>query len=109
MARRGRQGERSSHDFWESERTLADVEAEQAERPLLDDGGLRCACGSEEFLLEAYLHVVGGVPRPEPVEVETLTCPACSREYEAIQGEGGRILRGDFLGWADLDEEEDGY
>ena len=109
MARRGRHGERSSQSNWESERTLADVEAEREEQPLLDEAGLRCACGSEEFLLEAYLHVVGGVPRPEPVEVETLTCPECSREFEAIQGEGGRILRGDFLGYADLDEDDDEY
>jgi hypothetical protein len=53
--------------------------------------------------------VVSGVPRPEPVEVEALTCPECSREFEAIQGEGGRILRGDFLGYADLDDDEDDY
>ena len=107
MARRSRQGERGPQTDWSSERTLADVEAEREEQPRLDDAGLRCACGSGEFLLEAYLHVVDGVARPEPVEVETLTCPACGREFEAIQGEGGRILRGDFLGYTELDDDED--
>ncbi|WP_373045305.1 hypothetical protein [Vulgatibacter sp.] len=106
MARKGRQGERGPQTNWETERTLADVEQEQADSEFLDDSGLVCACGSDEFLLEAYLHVVKGVPRPEPVEVETLTCPSCSREFEAIQGEGGKILRGDFVGYADLDDED---
>jgi len=107
MARKGRQG--GGFTDWSTERTLADVEAERNEAGELDSAGLRCACGSNEFLLEAYMHVVNGELRPEPVEVERLTCPACSREFEAIQGEGGRILRGDFLGYAEEDEDEDEF
>ncbi len=105
MAKKGRHG--GGGTDWSTERTLADVESEREQAGNLDAAGLHCACGSNEFLLEAYLHVVNGEMRPEPVEVETLTCPSCSREFEAIQGEGGRILRGDFLGYADLEEEED--
>jgi len=107
MARRGRHG--GGGTDWSSERTLADVEAAQGDADKLDAAGLHCACGSNEFLLEAYMHVVGGEMKPEPVEVEKLTCPECSREFEAIQGEGGRLLRGDFLGYADEDEDEDEF
>jgi hypothetical protein len=111
MARRRGQGSRGPETDWSTERTLAASEEEERfgrEEPgrVAADGDVRCACGSDEFLLEAYLHVVGGRPRPEFVEVETLTCPACSREYEAIVGEGGRILKGDFVGYADEDEGE---
>ncbi|MGC4117840.1 MAG: hypothetical protein QM765_25455 [Myxococcales bacterium] len=67
----------------------------------------RCTCGSSEFLLEAYLQVVDGRPRPELVEVESLTCPQCGKEYEAVQMEDGRVVRGEFLGHVDLDEDED--
>jgi hypothetical protein len=93
----------------EFERTLAAAEEEAAQEgptgPQSSAAVTRCACGSSEFLLEAYLHVVDGVPRPEPVEVESLTCPECGREYEAIMGESGRILRGDFIGY--VEEESD--
>jgi hypothetical protein len=114
MARRRGQGSRSPETDWSTERTLAASEEEEEQQRRLGlgeeaggpaaDADVRCACGSDEFLLEAYLHVVGGRPRPDFVEVETLTCPACSREYEAIVGEGGRILRGDFVGYAEEDE-----
>ncbi len=92
---------------WETERSLAAAEAEAGERELPGAASdLSCLCGGREFLLEAFLHVVDGVPKPEPVEVERLTCPDCSREFEAVQGEGGRILRGDFLGFADEEDDE---
>lgn len=107
MARKRGQGSRGPETDWSTERTLAASEADEGERDLgaAADGDARCACGSDEFLLEAYLHVVAGRPRPDFVEVETLTCPACSREYEAIQGEDGRILKGDFVGYAEEDED----
>ena len=46
-----------------------------------------------------------GRPRPEFVEVQTLSCPQCGKEYEAVQMEDGRVLRGEFLGTVDLDDE----
>lgn len=87
---------------WYEERTLADAEAAA-------DTGETCSCGSNEFLLEAYLHVVDGRIDPKPVEVETLTCPSCGREYEALLAEDGGILRGDYVGQADLDDDEDDF
>lgn len=106
MAQRRGQGGKGPETDWSMERTLAASEEDEraAGSGSVVDFDVRCACGSNEFLLEAYLHVVGGRARPEIVEVETLTCPACSREYEAIQGEDGRILKGDFVGHA---QEED--
>ena len=79
----------------EGERTMA--EAEQ------DKGGARCACGSSSFVLEAYLEVADGQLRPEPVEVEALTCPECGREYEPVLLGDGRVARGDFLGYFEED------
>lgn len=107
MARKRGQGGRRPETDWSTERTLAASEEEAAagEDGAAADADVRCACGSDEFLLEAYVHVVAGRPRPDFVEVETLTCPACSREYEAVQGEGGRILKGDFVGYAEEGEE----
>lgn len=106
MARKRGQGGRGPETDWTTERTLAASEEEAAtEVGAAADADVRCSCGSDEFLLEAYLHVVAGKPRPEFVEVETLTCPACGREYEAVQAEGGRILKGDFVGYADEDED----
>ena len=64
----------------------------------------RCVCGSERFVLEAYLEVEGGMPAPEPIEVEALTCPECGREYEPILTGNGRVLRGDFRGYFDDDD-----
>jgi hypothetical protein len=87
---------------WENERTLAAAEMGN-EAGFEEAGDTRCICGSDEFLLEAYLQVVDGKPVPQPVEVETLTCPQCGREFEAIATEDGRILRGDFLGQVELD------
>jgi hypothetical protein len=91
-------------DF-EIERTLAAAEEDSA---VAEEPGaaqdVRCTCGSNEFVLEAYVHVVDGHAM-ELVEVETLSCPQCGREYEAIQAEDGRLLRGEFLGTVDLDEQ----
>ncbi|GAC1545307.1 MAG: hypothetical protein NVS2B9_12550 [Myxococcales bacterium] len=99
---------------WERERTMAaaeqdaaDLQATQAPASEEGPGGaavVTCACGANEFLLQAWLHVVDGQPLQEMVEVEALTCPQCGREYEAIPIAGGRILRGDFVGYADLEE-----
>ncbi len=87
---------------WESERTLADVE--QDERETSQGSGAQCACGSTRFVLEAYLEVDGGALNPEPIEVESLTCPECGREYEPIFA-GGRVLRGEFRGFFEEDED----
>jgi len=103
----GRRGNRSQSrppepTNWETERTLADAEADETIPE--GTGASTCPCGSNEFALEAILHVIDGVAKPEPVEVESLTCPECGREFEAIVGENGRYLRGDFLGYVDLDD-----
>jgi hypothetical protein len=99
---------------WSQERTMAQAEADLAESapaaaapapggaPASD---LVCPCGSREFLLEAFLHVVDGRMKPVPVDVESLTCPACGREFEAIQLEDGRVVRGEFRGYAELDDD----
>ena len=84
---------------WDRDRTMA--EAEQDAR---EGQGERCACGSGRFVLEAYLEVDGGRLVPEPVEVEALTCPECGREYEPVLLGGGRIQRGEFLGYFEQDE-----
>ena len=55
-------------------------------------------------MLEAYLEVDGGMPNPEPIEVEALTCPECGREYEPILTGNGRILRGEFRGYFDAED-----
>ena len=68
---------------------------------------VRCACGADEFMLEAYMAVIRGKLQPVPLEVETLTCPQCGREYEAVWLEGGTVARGDFLGRTDLEAEEE--
>jgi hypothetical protein len=65
----------------------------------------RCACGGEEFVLEAYLAVIRGRPQPEPLELEALTCPQCGREYEAIWLEDGRVTRGEFRGQGDVSDD----
>lgn len=99
---RGQQGPRDDSEF---ERTMADAEADLETGGDTSEASSVCICGSNEFLLEAYLHVIDGRMRPEPVDVEGLTCPACGREYEAVMLDGGRIARGEFQGWADLDED----
>ncbi len=88
----------------DGERTLADAEQDALEERSAPAGGTRCACGSERFVLEAYLEVDAGVPGPEPIEMAALTCPECGREYEPILA-GGRILRGEFRGFFEEDEE----
>lgn len=85
----------------EVERTLAEAEADEAFGVVADSA---CPCGSTEFLLEAFLHVVNGRMKPEPVDVEALTCPACGREFEAVVLENGGIARGEFRGWTELDD-----
>ena len=91
---------------FEVERTLAAAEEDEgfSSAPADPSADVKCQCGSSEFLLEAYLHVVDGRPRPDPVEVETLSCPQCGREYEAVQTEDGRVLRGEFLGNVELED-----
>jgi len=109
MGRRGRERRPSlggSGDL-EFERTLADAEADEASRRQRAVGPSEradecCICGHREFVLEAFMHVVDGRLRPDPVEVESLTCPECGREYEAVPAGEGRVLRGDFRGWADV-------
>ena len=88
----------------EFERTLAAAEEESAFAEVDD---FACPCGSKDFLLEAFLHVVDGHAKPDPVEVDALTCPKCGREFDAVQLEGGRSARGDFRGWTDVDEDDD--
>jgi hypothetical protein len=130
--RRNQVGGNSDQTDWSGERTLADVEAEELaarEEARLAAGEIqieglplernlpsvetanaasassaKCACGSEEFLLEAYLAVISGRPQPEPVELESLTCPQCGREYEAIWLSDGRVARGEYRGQTDLDD-----
>jgi hypothetical protein len=96
---------------WESERSMADAEAEADDFFDAEGSGqvsdTKCACGSQEFLLQAYVHVVDGRPRPGYVDVETLTCPQCGREFTAVEAEGDRILRGEFVGYADLDDDDE--
>jgi hypothetical protein len=116
MGRRNRERRNTAppESDWDSERTLAAAEKDEAElqatQPAASEEGpggaavVTCACGANEFLLQAWLHVVDGQPLQEMVEVEGLTCPQCGREYEAIPIAGGRILRGDFVGYADLEE-----
>lgn len=104
--RNGRQGGQQHSGgsmAWEGERTLAAAESEKELFPeSLSDTS--CPCGSKEFLLEAFLQVIDGRPVPQPVEVETLTCPQCGREYEAVEAEDGRILRGEFLGNVEIED-----
>ena len=112
MGRRGNQRQRPASPVatpFEFERTLADVEAEARDAPAVADDALEtsdttCPCGHNEFLLEAFMHVVDGRLKPVPVEVESLTCPECGREFEAVSLEDGRVVRGEFRGWADVDD-----
>jgi len=97
MGRRNRDRVPQSQETWSGERTLADAESDTLDTSPASD--LACICGSTELLLEAYLRVENGQLDPEPVEVETLTCPECGREYEAVLAEGGRVLRGEFQGF----------
>ena len=102
---------------WSSSETLEGMAAVDAGLPFADsamtDPGATsiqstavaaCACGGEEFVLEAYLAVVRGRPQPQPLELEALTCPQGGREYEAIWLADGRVARGEFRGQTDLDE-----
>lgn len=93
----------SAQDF-EYERTLADAEEDRGSADLADDQ--RCPCGSHRFLLEGYFGVVDGRIGAEPLELGSLTCPECGREFEAVQAEDGRVLRGDLQGQVSLDDEE---
>jgi hypothetical protein len=93
----------TSIETWQAERTLAEAEADAAEVKL-PQSDARCPCGSGQFLLQAYLQVEDGRPTPGFVELESLTCPRCCREFEAVETEDGRVLRGELLGHVDLDD-----
>lgn len=103
----GRRNKRDDHpapfDPGTFERTLADVEQESKDEGKGGDE-TTCPCGSREFLLEAFLHVVDGRAKAVPVDVESLTCPECGREFEAVTLEDGRFVKGAFLGRTALDD-----
>lgn len=104
MGRKGRRDDAPAS--WESERTMAAAEEDAREQGSgTQTGAVRCACGSASMLLQAFVQIVDGRPQPGFVEAETLTCPECSREYEPIQTDDGRVLRGDFLGYFDAGED----
>jgi len=108
MGRRGNRRDAGHADAtdWSSERTLAEAEeAAELEKAGAEATDRTCPCGSHEFVLEAFLHVVDGKVKPEPIDVESLTCPQCGREFEAIEAEGGGILRGEFRGYVELDDD----
>jgi hypothetical protein len=106
MGRKSRQqGGHSDSTDWEAERTMADAEEDAAVEATGTGTDTSCPCGSHEFVLEAFLHVVDGKVRPEPIDVESLTCPQCGREFEAVEGEGGVILRGAFLGHVEVEDD----
>jgi hypothetical protein len=89
---------------FQGERTMAAAEQDALEQGKAPADDARCVCGSQRFVLEAYLEVEGGMPNPEPIEVEALTCPECGREYEPILTGNGRVLRGEFRGFFDEKE-----
>lgn len=84
---------------------MAEAEQDAREQQAGKGSDLRCACGSQRFVLEAYLEVDGGTLNGEPIEMEVLTCPECGREYEPVVAEDGRILRGEFRGYFEDDED----
>ena len=110
MSKRRRENQAPPTD-WETERTLEAAESEESfseTAPVGGDAGpTACQCGSRELLLQAYFAVADGHLAREPLEVEGLTCPQCSREYEAVQLEDGRVVRGELVGFADVDDEEE--
>ena len=99
----GRRHERKTPSSFESERTLADAEEDQS--LAADEGDARCPCGSSRFLLEGFFGVEGGRISAEPLELGSLTCPECGREFEAVQAAGGRVLRGQLLGYVAVDDD----
>ena len=108
MSKRHRRDSTLPPTDWDSERTL---EAAEAESESLSDGAPvvasedgRCLCGNRELLLQAYYAVSDGRVASDPLEVEGLTCPECGREFEAVQLEDGRVVRGELQGFADLDD-----
>ncbi len=111
MGRRSKdRGQRPAHADFEFERTLADAEADTAVpngggQVGTGDADALCPCGNETFVLEAYMEVTRGRLLPTPVETQSLTCPECAREFEAIITADGRVLRGNFLGYADLGDD----
>lgn len=84
---------------------MADAEEDALQERAQPGSDTRCSCGSRRFVLEAFLEVDGGVVNRAPVEMEALTCPECGREYEAVLAADGRVLRGEFRGY--FEEEED--
>jgi hypothetical protein len=109
MAPRGNRRRTGPSDTtdWENERTLAAAEEDETLSGDTELSDRACPCGSNEFVLQAFLHVVGGRIRHEPIDVESLTCPHCGREFEAIESEGGEILRSEFRGQVDLEDDDD--
>jgi len=92
---------------WESERTLeaAELDASEPSDGGLSEGETACSCGHRELLLQGYFAVRDGVLAREPLEVEGLTCPECGREFEAVVLGDGTVCRGEFVGFAELDED----
>jgi hypothetical protein len=91
---------------WESERTLeaAEVDAREARDGTSAEGETACTCGNRDLLLQGYFAVREGVLAREPLEVEGLTCPECGRAFEAVVLADGRISRGEFVGWAEVED-----
>lgn len=107
MGRKGSGRRDEAPASWESERTLAAAEEDAREQAVpAQEGATRCACGSSALLLQAFVQIVDGRPQPGFIEAEALTCPECSREYEPIQTDDGRVVRGDFLGYFDAGDDE---
>ena len=86
------------------ERTLADVEADSS-----SGGTTTCTCGAETLVLQAFFEVTNGKLAERAVEMETLTCPECGREYEPVELADGRIVRGEYLGQVDLSDDGDDF
>ncbi len=93
-----------SEQSFESERTLADAEEDRESAGRADDQ--RCPCGSTRFLLEGFFGVEDGRISAAPLELGSLTCPECGREFDAVQAEDGRVLRGELQGRVSLDDDE---
>lgn len=101
MGRRNDRGSpRSTPSGFEGERTLAGAEEDRETTSGTDDA--RCPCGCAQFLLEGFFAVEEGRLSADPVELGSLTCPECGREFEAVQAEDGRVLRGELLGYVEV-------
>lgn len=97
-------GQESQESHAPESPSLESLPQDTPRKPNSGGANVRCACGSDHFVLEGFFAVENGVVNPVPVEAERLTCPECGREYEPIVGEGRRILRGDFIGQFNVDD-----